>query len=62
MTLPTLGFETVLGKSCRANFAHIKRLYAIEEHKVLKIAHALKQISLNPSNMSRTSPLHALST
>ena len=59
--IPTSGFENVLGDSCRANFAHIKRLYAIEEHKPLKIAHALKKASLNPSNVARTSPLHALS-
>ena len=61
MTLPTSSFENVLGESCRANFGHIKRLYAIEEHKALKVAHALKTVSLNPSNVSRTSPLHALS-
>ena len=61
MTIPTSGLEFVLGNSCRANFAHIKRLYAIEEHKSLKIAHALKKGSLNPSNVAKTSPQHALS-
>jgi len=60
MTIPTDGFEAILGASCHPNFAHIKRLYAIEEHKSLKIAHSLKKVSLNPSNVSRTSPQHAL--
>jgi len=61
LNIPTSGFETILGESCHANFNHIKRLYAIEEHKSLKVAHALKKVSLNPSNVSRTSPQHALS-
>ena len=40
---------------------HIKRLYAPEEIKTLKVAFVLTKVSLNPSSLSRTSPLHALS-
>ena len=53
--------EHILGNQCTARFEHIKRLYALEEHKPLKIAYTLKKASLNPSNIARTSPLHALS-
>jgi len=60
MHLPTAGFESFLGSSCTAQFSHIKRLYALEEHKVFKVAHGLKKVSLNPSSLSRTSPQHAL--
>ena len=48
-------------KSCKPNFAHLKKLYALEKHKSLKVAHALKKASLNPSNIAKTSPQHALS-
>ena len=61
MHLPCTGHESVLGDFCVAEFSHIKRLYALEEHKTLKIAHKLKKNSLNPSSIARTSPLHALS-
>ena len=61
MAIPTSGFEDVLGESCQAHFNHIKHLYALEEHKSLKIAHALKKVSFNPSNVARTSPQHASS-
>ena len=61
MNVPTNGHEPILGDKCIASFAHIKRLYALEEEKTLKIAHSLKKASLNPSNIARTSPLHALS-
>jgi len=61
MNLPTSGFEEILGTSCVANFAHIKRLYALEEDKTLKVAHALKKCFLIPSNIVKTSPQHALS-
>ena len=37
---------------CLADFGHIKRLYALEEHKTLKIAFFLKKASLNPSNIT----------
>ena len=47
--------------NCVAQFSHIKRLYALEEFKTLKVAFALTKVSLNPSSLSRTSPLHALS-
>ena len=53
--------QNILGGRCIAKFAHIQRLYAIEEHKPLKVAHSLKKASLNPSNIARTSPQHALS-
>ena len=62
LSIPTSGFETTLGNSCKGHFSHIKKLYAMEEHKTLKIAHALKKVSLNPSNVARTSPQHALGT
>ena len=58
--LPTIGFEHLLGDSCTASFKHIRQLYALEEGKPLKIAHALKKVSLNPSNLARTSLMHAL--
>ena len=60
MNIPTSGFETIMGKSCIAQFSHIRRLYRLEEDKVLKIAHGLKKVSLNPSSLARTSPQHAL--
>ena len=53
--------QHMLGEQCIAQFKHVKRLYALEEHKPLKIAFTLKKASLNPSNIARTSPLHALS-
>jgi len=61
MAIPTRRFESILGESCKTNFNHIKQLYALEEHKSLKIAHALKKVLLNPSNVAKTSPQHALS-
>ena len=61
MHLPTDDYEHTLGDSCTAFFLHIKRLYALEEHKPLKIACKLKKASLNPSGIARTSPQHALS-
>ena len=60
MHISTVGFEAVLGSPCLGLFTHIKQLYALEEHKSLKVAHALKKASLNPSNVARTSPKHAL--
>ena len=53
--------SNILGGKCIAKFSDIKRLYAIEEHKPLKMAHRLRKASLNPSNLARTSPHHALS-
>ena len=53
--------EHILGESCTAKFAHIDRLYALEEDKSLKIACDLKKVSLNPSSIARTSPMHARS-
>ena len=60
MNVPTVGFESILGHSCIAQFSHIRRLYALEEGKVLKVGHGLKKVSLNPSSLARTSPQHAL--
>ena len=62
MHLPEIpGDDSVFEEKCVAQFSHIKRLYAIEEHKPLKVAYSLKKASLNPSNIARTSPHHALS-
>ena len=61
MSPPTAQYEDILGKDCCARFQHIAHLYAIEESKSLKIAHGLKKASLNPSNIARTSPQHAIS-
>ena len=61
INVPTNGYELILEEKCLASFSHIKRLYALEEGKGLKIAHSLKKASLNPSNIAPTSPLHALS-
>ena len=61
MNVPTEGFEDILGDNCIAVFDHVKSLYALEEHKVLKVAFSLKKISLNPNSIARTSPQHALS-
>ena len=59
--LPVTGCEEILGSKCKAEFRHIKQLYALEEDKTLKVAYALKKSSLNPSGIAKTSPLHALS-
>ena len=61
MHIPTSGFETILGSPCLGLFSHIKQLYHLEEHKTLKVAHTLKKVSLNPSNVAKTSPQHAIS-
>jgi len=58
--VPTRGFEEYLGDACAPYFSHVKKVYAIEENKTLKVAHKLKKASLNPSNIARTSPQHAL--
>ena len=62
MTLPD-GHRDILNVDgvCNASFLHVKKLYSKEENLPLKIAHALKKGSLNPVNISRTSPQHALS-
>lgn len=57
---PTAGYEHILGESCTAKFAHIIKLYSMEEEKVLRVACKLKKVSLNPSSIARTSPQHAL--
>ena len=58
--LPTENFEEHFGESCAPQFNHVKKIYAIEENKTLKVAHKLKKASLNPSSIARTSPQHAL--
>ena len=58
--IPITGYEDILGKSCTPCFSHIKHLYALEEHKILKVAYALKKHFLNPNGISRTSPQHAI--
>ena len=45
--------QNILGGRCIAKFAHIQRLYAIEEHKPLKVAHSLKK------HLSIRATLHA---
>lgn len=60
MHLPS-DFPDMIGDKCKAHFDHVKELYAVEEAKPLKIAFALKKNSLNPNNIARTSPQHALS-
>ena len=60
MHIPTNGFESLLGSPCLRLFSNIKHIYALEEHKSLKVAHSLKKSSLNPSNIAKTSPQHAI--
>ena len=55
MLSPTLCHEYILGNKCIAQFAYLKHLYRIEEVKPLKVAHALKKVSLNPSSIAQTS-------
>jgi len=45
MNVPTDGFESVLGSPCFGLFNNIKQLYALEEHKTLKVAHALESLT-----------------
>ena len=47
MLSPTLCHEYILGNKCIAQFAYLKHLYRIEGGKPLKVAHALKKVSLN---------------
>ena len=61
MRPPTNGYQHLLRDSRDAIFAHIAQLYALEENKSIKIAFNLKKASLNPSNIARTSPQHAIS-
>ena len=61
MNLPTCGHESIMGSSCVALFAHISKLYGLEETNTLKIAFSLKKASLNPGSIVKTSPQHALS-
>ena len=60
MLSPTLCHEYILGNNCIAQFAYLKHLYRIEEGKPLRIAHALKKVSLNPSSIAQTSLQHVL--
>ena len=55
MLSPTLCHKYILGNKCIAQFAYLKHLYRIEEGKPLKVAHALKKVSLNPSSIAQTS-------
>ena len=47
-------------KDTKADFKHVLKLYEREESQVLKIAHRLKKVAMNPSNIQRTSPALAL--
>ena len=60
MLSPTLCHEYILGNKCIAQFAYLKHLYCIEEGKPLKVAHALKKVSLNPSSIAQISLQHVL--
>ena len=60
MSWPTFQHKEILGDTCTATFSHIAHLYALEEHKNLKIANNLKKVSLNLSSIARASPRHAL--
>ena len=55
------GHNEVLESPCLTNFQRVIKLYDPEERKPLKVAHSLKEVSLNPSSIARTSPSHALS-
>lgn len=57
----TAGFEDLLGEECVAHYSHVKQLYKLEEDRAVKVAFSLNANSLNPINISRTSPKHALS-
>ena len=41
-------------------FKHIKQLFQTEETCTVKVAHALKEAALNPTNMQKISPKLAL--
>ena len=60
MLSPTLCHEYILANKCIAQFAYLKHLYHIEEGKPLKVAHALKKVSLNSSSIAQTSLQHVL--
>ena len=53
------GHENLIGSTYFPSFSHLRHVYALEESKVLKIAHVLKKSSLNPSSIARISPYHA---
>ena len=58
--MPTDKCEQIFSDTCNPHFGHNKKLYALEEHKILKLANKLKSF-LNPRNIARTSLQHALS-
>ena len=60
MHLPS-GFPDMVGEKYAAYFKRVEQLYSLEETKSLKVAFSLKKNSLNPNNIARTSPQHALS-
>ena len=43
MNVPTKSHEGILDESCIGELAHIKRLYAMEKQKPLKLAPKLKK-------------------
>ena len=53
--------QTLLLLIVLLTFRTVKVLFFKEEYFPLKVAHALKKSSLNPNNVARTSPSHALS-
>ena len=60
MLSPTLCHKYIPGNKCIAQFAYLKHLYRTEEGKPLKVAHALKKVSLNSSSIAQTSLQHIL--
>jgi len=46
--------------SLSSTFSHVSALYALEEAKILKVAHRLRKSALNPSNIQKTCPQLAL--
>ena len=60
MLSSTLCHEYILGNKRIAQFVYLKHLYRMEEGKPLKVAHALKKVSLNPSSIAQTSLQHIL--
>ena len=55
-----VSYEAILGYPCLELFGDIKQLYALEEHKSLKVARALMKSSLNPIIVAKTSPQPAI--
>ena len=62
LSVPRTVVSNFSSTTCNPQFGHFRKLFALEEQKVLKVAHKLKKSSLNPSNIARASPQHALTS